>query len=60
MNKREILNKTILAADIYNQKLTQYSFLYIYQNDFIEVLFPTDKFLHLTGIGTKRYANSFF
>lgn len=60
MNKQEILNKAISAADMYNQKLTSYSFLYVYDNDFIEVLFPTDKFLHLTGVGTKRYANSFF
>lgn len=36
------------------------TFLYVYGQEYFEVSFPVDHFLHLTGVGTKLSAKDFF
>lgn len=59
--KKEILRQQIIvAAKTYSQKLAGKVFLYVYGNEYFEVLFKTDRFLHLTGVVTKLNAREFY
>ena len=57
VQKKELIRKQIIeAANIYSQKLAGKKFLYVTSNYYFEILFLTDKFLHLTGVNTKLTA----
>ena len=55
--KNTIRQGIIDSAVIYSSDLAGKTFLYVYGNDFFEVSFPVDHFLHLTGVETELSAN---
>ena len=61
VHKKELIRKQIIeAANIYSHKLAGKKFLYVTPNYYFEILFLTDKFLHLTGVNTKLTAKDFY
>ena len=58
--KNAIRQDIIDAARIYSQYLAGKVFLYVYGNEYFEVSFPVDHFLHLTGVETKLSALDFY
>lgn len=54
--RQEILN----SAGVYSQNLAGKTFLYVYGDEFFEVSFPINHFLHLTGVETKLSAKDFY
>lgn len=59
-NKIQITKDIINAAQIYAAKLVGYSFLYIFENKSIEVMYRKKDFKHLTGVETDLSADEFF
>lgn len=57
--KNAIRQGIIDSAVIYSSDLAGKTFLYVYGNDFFEVSFPVDHFLHLTGVETELSAKNF-
>lgn len=55
-----IRQNIIDSAAIYSQNLAGKVFLYVYGNEFFEVSFPVDHFLHLTGVETRLSAKDFY
>lgn len=58
--KNAIRQAIIAAADVYSQNLAGKAFLYVYGEEYFEVSFPVDHFLHLTGVETKLSAKDFY
>ena len=58
--KNAIRQDIIISAGVYSQNLAGKAFLYVYGNEFFEVSFPVDNFLHLTGVETKLSAKDFY
>lgn len=58
--KNAIRQGIIDSASIYSQSLAGKTFLYVYGEEFFEVSFPIDHFLHLTGVETKLSAKDFY
>lgn len=58
--KNAIRQAIIESASIYSQSLAGKVFLYVYGEDFFEVSFPVNHFLHLTGVETKLSAKDFY
>lgn len=58
--KNAIRQDIIDSAGIYSQNLAGKAFLYVYGEEFFEVSFPVDHFLHLTGVETKLSAKDFY
>lgn len=58
--KNAIRQKIIEAAGVYSRDLAGKVFLYIYGEEYFEVSFPTDHFLHLTGVETNLSAKNFY
>ncbi len=58
--KNALRNEIIDAAVIYSQNLAGKTFLYVYGEEFFEVSFPVDHFLHLTGVETNISAKDFY
>lgn len=58
--KNTIRQGIIDSAVIYSSDLAGKTFLYVYGNDFFEVSFPVDHFLHLTGVETELSAKDFY
>ena len=58
--KNAIRQGIIDSAGIYSQSLAGKTFLYVYGEEFFEVSFPIDHFLHLTGVETKLFAKDFY
>ena len=56
MIRQEIID----AAGVYSKDLAGRNFLYVYGEEFFEVSFPADHFLHLTGVETMLSAKSFY
>ena len=56
----ELRRQIIQAAQAYKEHLAGKVFLYVYGNDFFEVVFQTDQFLHLTGVGSMLGARDFY
>lgn len=48
------------SAVVYSNDLAGKTFLYVYGEEFFEVSFPVDHFLHLTGVETKLSAKNFY
>lgn len=60
-DKKNVIREEIIdAADIYSQNLAGKVFLYVYGEEFFEVSFPVDHFLHLTGVETNLSAKDFY
>ena len=61
IDKKNVIRQNIIdAAAIYSQNLAGKVFLYVYGNEFFEVSFPVDHFLHLTGVETRLSAKDFY
>lgn len=58
--KNAIRQGIIDSAAIYSRNLAGKAFLYVYGNEYFEVSFPVDRFLHLTGVETKLSAKNFY
>lgn len=58
--KNAIRQDIIDSAEIYSQNLVGKAFLYVYGDEYFEVSFPVDHFLHLTGVETKLSAKDFY
>ena len=58
--KNAIRQGIIEAAIVYSQSLAGKTFLYVYGDEYFEVSFPVDHFLHLTGVETRLYAKDFY
>lgn len=60
-DKKNMIRQNIIdSAAIYSQSLAGKVFLYVYGNEFFEVSFPVDHFLHLTGVETRLSAKDFY
>lgn len=57
--KNAIRQGIIKAAIVYSQSLAGKTFLYVYGDEYFEVSFPVDHFLHLTGVETRLSAKDF-
>lgn len=58
--KNAIRQDIIDSAGVYSQNLAGKAFLYVYGEEFFEVSFPVDHFLHLTGVETALSAKDFY
>ena len=60
-DKKNLIRQDIIDSTIiYSKNLAGKIFLYVYGNDFFEVSFPIDHFLHLTGVETNLSAKDFY
>lgn len=58
--KKEVIRQEIIAsASVYSSVLAGKNFLYVYGEEYFEVSFPADRFLHLTGVETTLSARDF-
>lgn len=51
IGKSKIIKRIHKAALSYNQYLLGKTYMFVYDNQFVEVLFKKSSFLHLTGVG---------
>lgn len=59
--KKGILRSQIInASHIYRDNLAGKVFLYVYGNSYFEVVFQTNRFLHLTGVASYLPAQDFY
>lgn len=58
--KNAIRQGIIDSAIVYSQMLAGKAFLYVYGDEYFEVSFPVDHFLHLTGVETRLSARDFY
>lgn len=59
--KKDAIREQIVdAASVYSKELAGKAFLYVYGEEYFEVSFPIDNFLHLTGVETKLSAKDFY
>ncbi len=60
-DKKNVIRQELIdAAGVYSQNLAGKAFLYVYGDEYFEVSFPTDHFLHLTGVETTLSAKDFY
>ena len=60
-DKKNAIRQAIVdAAIVYSQNLAGKKFLYVYGDEYFEVSFPIDHFLHLTGVETRLSAKDFY
>ena len=59
-NKSTIRNQIIQAANVYQNHLAGKVFLFVYGDNYFEVVFRTDSFLHLTGVESMLSASNFY
>ena len=56
VEKKNTIRKLIIeSAKSYSEKLAGKTFLYVYGDEYFEILFKTDKFKHLTGFCLCRW-----
>lgn len=55
-----IRSNIIQAARVYSSSLSGKIFMYVFGNEYFEVLFATDRFVHLTGVATQLGAQDFY
>lgn len=61
IDKKNAIRQDIIdSAGIYSQNLAGKAFLYVYGEEFFEVSFPVDHFLHLIGVETTLSAKDFY
>ncbi|MDO4284037.1 MAG: PBECR4 domain-containing protein [Eubacteriales bacterium] len=58
--KNTIRQEIIESAGVYSRRLAGKTFLFVYGDEFFEVAFPIDHFLHLTGVETKLSPKDFY
>lgn len=59
--KNELIRKQIIAAArVYRDALAGKVFLYVYGRSYFEVVFPTNRFKHLTGVNSSISAQEFY
>ena len=58
--KKFIRQQIIDAAKVYSSSLAGRTFLYVYGEEFFEVSFPIENFLHLTGVASNTSAKVFY
>ena len=58
--KNAIRQDIIDSAEVYSSSLAGKTFLYVYGEEYFEVSFPVDHFLHLTGVESKLSAKDFY
>lgn len=59
--KNEQIRKHIIAAsEVYRDHLAGKVFLYVYGESYFEVVFPTNRFRHLTGVNSSISAQEFY
>lgn len=56
----QIRKQIITASEVYRDKLAGRVFLYVYGESYFEVVFPTDRFRHLTGVNSSIVRHLFF
>ena len=60
-DKKNAIRRGIIdSAIVYSQMLAGKAFLYVYGDEYFEVSFPVDHFLHLTGVETRLSARDFY
>lgn len=60
-NKKEFLRSQIISASrVYRDNLAGKVFLYVYEDSYFEVVFQTNRFLHLTGVDSYLSAQDFY
>ena len=60
-NKKEhIRNQIIAASRIYSNNLAGKVFLYVIGEEYFEVVFQTNRFMHLTGVNSTLNAQNFY
>ena len=57
---KAIRQQIVDAAQVYSTSLAGKTFLYVYGEEYFEVTFPTESFLHLTGVASKLTAKVFY
>ena len=61
VDKKNVIRQGITEAEIvYFQNLAGKTFLYVCGDEYFEVSFPIDHFLHLTGVETRLSAKDFY
>ena len=58
--KNAIRQGIVAAAIVYSQDLAGKTFLYVCGEEYFEVSFPIDHFLHLTGVETRLSTKDFY
>lgn len=58
--KEKLRTQIIAAAGIYSTLLAGKTFLYVFGTEYFELLFKTDRFVHLTGVDTSLHARDFY
>ena len=58
--KINLLNSIYDAASIYKTKMVGKTFMYVFDDRFIEVTFKTDNFKHLCGIDSRLTSHEFY
>ena len=60
-DKKEHIRKQIIDAScVYRDNLAGKVFLYVIGKEYFEVVFQTDRFMHLTGVNSKLTAQEFY
>ena len=60
-DKKEHIRKQIIDASyIYRDNLAGKAFLYVIGDEYFEVVFQTDRFMHLTGVNSRLSAQEFY
>lgn len=60
IDRQKIISEIIKAAKSYKQNLVGKTFLYVFDNKHIEVMFKAKDFRHLTGVDTALSAQDFY
>lgn len=58
--KSQIVKKIHSAAKMYKNHFIGKTYMFVYDNQFVEVVFKKSSFLHLTGVETKLSAEDFY
>ena len=59
-DRRIIVQEIKNAAKLYKQYLVGKKFMYVFENKYIEVIYKSANFRHLTGVDTKLSAKQFY
>lgn len=59
-DRKNIVKQIEIAADLYKQYLVGKQFLYVFDNRYIEVIYKSENFRHLTGVETNLSAKRFY
>lgn len=60
MGKAQIIKRIHNAATKYKKYFIGNTYMFVYENNFVEVIFKKSSFLHLTGVNTNLNAENFY